>query len=123
LICRRCKLAISQFPVRVGDIPVLPKYQNKDFQKTGYWRLRGGLDVPKERFVSFPHGSRDADGSLAIAWAGWNSLQIALAIASHYQDLKEPDASHGERMGDYLHHFVEEEAKALGLTHVAFSTW
>jgi hypothetical protein len=38
--------------------------------------LRGGLDVPKERFVSFPHCSRDADGSLVVAWAGWNPLQL-----------------------------------------------
>ena len=38
----------------VGDIPVPPKYKGADFQKTDYWRLRGGLDVPKERFVSYP---------------------------------------------------------------------
>ena len=43
---------------RVGDIPVPPKYTNSDFISTGgakYWRLRGKLDVPKERWVSFPH--------------------------------------------------------------------
>jgi hypothetical protein len=44
----------------VGDIPVPPKYVTKDFQSTDFWRLRGGLDVPKERFVSFPHCQRDA---------------------------------------------------------------
>jgi len=138
--------------VRGFDIPVPPKYQSKDFQKTDYWRLRGGLDVPKERFVSFPHCSRDADGSLLIAWAGWNPLQLAIAIASHYQDMKdnegwpterlvpllagiaelvpwirqwhnEPDPDHGERMGDYLNGFVDEEAKALGLTRVALGEW
>jgi hypothetical protein len=54
----------------IGDIPVPPKYKSTDFQKTDFWRLRGGLDVPKERFVSFPQCSRDADGSLVIAWAG-----------------------------------------------------
>lgn len=136
----------------IGDIPVPPKYQSKDFQKTDYWRLRGGLDVPKERFVSFPHCSRDADGSLLIAWAGWNPLQLAIAIASYYQDMKdnegwpterlvpllagiaelvpwirqwhnEPDPEHGERMGDYLNGFVDEEAKALGLTRAALGEW
>jgi hypothetical protein len=131
---------------------VPPKYQNKDFQKTDYWRLRGGLDVPKERFVSFPHCSRDADGSLAIAWAGWNPLQLATAIATYYLDMKEnegwlaerltpllagiaelvpwiqqwhndPDPSHGNRMGDYLDSFVDEEAKSIGLTRAALNAW
>ncbi len=134
------------------DIPVPPKYQNKDFQKSDYWRLRGGLDVPKERFVSFPHCSRDADGSLVVAWAGWNPLQLATAIATYYLDMKEnegwqaerltpliggiaelipwikqwhndPDPSHGQRMGDYMDSFVDEEAKALGLTRAALVAW
>ena len=48
----------------VGDIPVPPKYKTADFQSQDFWRLRGGLDVPKERFVSFPHCARDADPSL-----------------------------------------------------------
>lgn len=136
----------------IGDIPVPPKYQNKDFQKTDYWRLRGGLAVPKERFVSFPHCSKDADGSLVIAWAGWNPLQLALAIAGHYQELKDyegwpaerltpliagiaelvpwikqwhddPDPIHGNRMGDYLDTFVDDEAKTLGLTRSSLSAW
>ena len=65
-----------------GDIPVPPKYQSKDFLKAEYWRLRGGLDVPKERFVSFPHCSRDADGSLVLAWAGCNSPRPSPATTS-----------------------------------------
>ena len=31
-----------------------PKYTSADFLKTSYWRHRGKLDVPKERFVSYP---------------------------------------------------------------------
>jgi hypothetical protein len=54
----------------VGDIPVPPKYKTADFQSQDFWRLRGGLDLPKERFVSFPHGARDADPSLSVLWAG-----------------------------------------------------
>jgi hypothetical protein len=136
----------------IGDIPVPPKYQNKDFQKTDHWRLRGGLDVPKERFVSFPLCSKDSDGSLVIAWAGWNPLQLALAIAAHYQKLKDnegwpaerltpliagiaelvpwiqqwqndPDPGHGNRMGDYLDTFVNDEAKTLGLARSALRAW
>lgn len=33
----------------VGDIPVPPKYKSSDFLSNTFWRLRGGLDVPKER--------------------------------------------------------------------------
>lgn len=136
----------------VGDIPVPPKYKSTDFQKADFWRLRGGLDVPKERFVSFPQCSRDADGSLVIAWAGLNPLQLATAIASYYLDLKdnegweaerlkpllggihelvpwikqwhnEPDPEHGTRMGDYLDSFVDEECRGLSLTREAVVAW
>jgi hypothetical protein len=136
----------------VGDIPVPPKYKSTDFQKADFWRLRGGLDVPKERFVGFPQCSRDADGSLVIAWAGLNPLQLATAIAAHYLDLKdnegweaerlkpllgginelvpwikqwhnEPDPEHGTRMGDYLDGFVDEECRGLGLTREAVVAW
>jgi hypothetical protein len=131
---------------------VPPKYQSKDFLKTDYWRLRGGLDVPKERWVSLPGCERGADGSLVIAWAGWNPLQQATAIASYYLDMKEnegwdaarlcpllaalhelsawltqwhndPDPTHGERMGDYYHSFITEEARSLGYTLTDLSAW
>jgi hypothetical protein len=54
----------------IGDIPVPPKYRSADFLKPTYWRLRGGLDVPKERFVSYPGCERDGERTLPIAWAG-----------------------------------------------------
>jgi hypothetical protein len=58
----------------IGDIPPPPKYRSADFLNTTFWRLRGALDVPKERFVSYPHCSKAADPSLVIAWAGWDHL-------------------------------------------------
>jgi hypothetical protein len=73
----------------VGKIPVPPKYQSKDFLKTDFWRLRGGLDVPKERWISYPGCERGADGSLVIAWAGWDHLQQATALATYFIDMKE----------------------------------
>ncbi len=39
---------------KVGEIPVPPKYDQKDFRDATAWRLRGKLDVPKERFISYP---------------------------------------------------------------------
>lgn len=126
-----------------GNIPVPPKYQSKDFSNTAFWRLRGGLDVPKERWISFPGCERGADGSLTIAWAGWDHLQQATALATFYLDVKDHqgwpperlqpllaglqelvpwlkqwhnalDPVYGERMGDYYQGFVIEEARALG---------
>lgn len=136
----------------VGKIPVPPKYQSKDFQKADFWRLRGGLDVPKERWVSYPGCERGADGSLPIAWAGWDHLQQATALAAYYLDMKDSegwpadrllpllagllellpwlkqwhnalDPNFGERMGDYYDGFVRDEAKALGVTLEALKGW
>ena len=67
----------------VGDIPVPPKYTSADFVSSTYWSLRGKLDVPKERFVSFPFVT-GADGQTMIAWAGLNHLQLAKAIGDFY---------------------------------------
>jgi hypothetical protein len=136
----------------VGKIPVPPKYQSKDFLKTDFWRLRGGLDVPKERWVSYPGCERGADGSLPITWAGWNHLQHATALAGYYVEMKdtegwesarlqpllagllelvpwleqwhnELDPVFGERMGTYYRGFVSEEARALGLTLDDLRAW
>jgi hypothetical protein len=136
----------------VGDIPVPPKYVTKDFQSTDFWRLRGGLDVPKERFVSFPHCQRDADGSLIVTWAGHSHLERALAIAAYYQERKDGDGwpaerlvpllagvielvpwllqwhnqydpDLGARMGDYFVDFLQTEARALGMTEAAVAAW
>ena len=43
------------------QIPVPPKYTSADFVKTAYWSHRGKLDVPKERFISYPGAGRDTD--------------------------------------------------------------
>jgi SAM-dependent methyltransferase len=35
-------------------IPVPPRYRAADYRKAAYWRLRGRLDVPRERFTTYP---------------------------------------------------------------------
>jgi hypothetical protein len=136
----------------VGQIPVPPKYRTPDFQSQDFWRLRGGLDVPKERFVSFPGCHRDADGSLVVTWAGYDHLARARAIAAYYLERREADGwpgerlvpmlagliellpwlrqwhndydpDTGERMGDYFAAFVNEEARSLGMTEAAVAAW
>jgi hypothetical protein len=137
----------------VGDIPVPPKYKSADFLNATFWRLRGALDVPKERFVSYPHCAKATDPSLVVAWAGWNHLQQSQALAAYYLAMKEqegwtadrlapllagllelvpwvkqwhndPDpAFGGTRMGDYFADFVAEEARARGLTVDQLRVW
>lgn len=135
-----------------GTIPVPPRYKSSDFLRGDFWRLRGGLDLPKERFVSFPGAERGADGSLVIAWAGWNHLQLATALAAYYLEMKEGegweaarlqpllagllelvpwlvqwhnevDPAYGERMGDYYAGFVSEEARSNGFTLDDLRAW
>ncbi len=140
----------------VGTIPVPPKYTNADFISTGgarYWALRGKLDVPKERWISFPH-CEGPDGTLVICWAGYDHLQQAQAISAYYVRVQtefggsddprlipllasliellpwlaqwhnEPNASFdGLRMGDYFEGFVNEEARNLGKTLAEIKAW
>ena len=136
----------------VGKISVPPKYQSKDFLKADVWRLRGGLDVPKERWVSYPGCERGTDGSLPIAWAGWDHLQQAMALASYFIDMKEREGwsperlqpllsgliellpwlkqwhndmnpEFGARMGDYYEAFVNDESRALQFTLDDLRAW
>jgi hypothetical protein len=137
---------------QVGTIPVPPKYTSADFQKSDYWRLRGKLDVPKERWVSFPHCEGE-DGTLTIAWAGYDHLQLARAISAFYVDVQERlggrddkrlvpllacliellpwlkqwhneiDPEFGVPMGDYFEGFLQEESRNLGLTLDQIRAW
>lgn len=64
-----------------APIPVPPKYKPTDFAKTSYWSHRGKLDVPKERFISYPSAGRDSDTTELLGWAGWDHADQALALA------------------------------------------
>jgi hypothetical protein len=85
---------------RVGDIPVPPKYKQGDFRDQAYWRNRGKLDVPKERFISYPGCSRD--GTLLLGWAGFDHLQQAQALAAYIGERRELDAWDAVRLTPLL---------------------
>ena len=135
------------------DIPLPPRYTSADFLNNDCWRLRGKLDVPKERWVSFPH-CEGPDGTPMIAWAGYDHLQLARAISTYFVDIQErlggrddprlvpllacllelvpwlkqwhnePDtAFDGMRMGDYFEGFINEEARQLGKTVPEIKAW
>lgn len=65
-----------------SPIPMPPKYKLADFAKPSYWSIRGELDVPRERFISYPGAGRDTDGTELLGWAGWDHAEQALALAS-----------------------------------------
>ncbi|MGK7952975.1 MAG: BREX-2 system adenine-specific DNA-methyltransferase PglX [Xenococcaceae cyanobacterium] len=135
----------------IGKIPVPAKYTSKDFLKQ-YWRLRGKLDVPKERWVSFPHCEGE-DGTLVIAWAGYSHLQLAQSISAYFVEIQERiggsadfrlqpllgcllellpwlkqwhndiDPEYDLRMGDYFAGFIQEEARRLDKTPENILNW
>ncbi|MFE4493129.1 BREX-2 system adenine-specific DNA-methyltransferase PglX [Streptomyces niveus] len=60
------------------SIPVPPKYTTADFIKPSYAAQRGGLDVPKERFISY---SRTLSPAVEVlGWGGWDHQEQALAL-------------------------------------------
>jgi hypothetical protein len=136
----------------VGDIAVPPKYTSADFAKPSYWSLRGRLDVPKERFVSFP-GVTGPDGTPLVAWAGLDHLELAKAIGDFYglvqteyggsddarlvpllANLAEllpwvrqwhaaPLGHYGGPPADFFEPFVKAEAESRGLTWDSLKAW
>nr|WP_211354687.1 BREX-2 system adenine-specific DNA-methyltransferase PglX [Stackebrandtia albiflava] len=134
------------------DIPVPPKYGSGDFRKTSYWRHRGKLDVPKERFISYPEASPDTDPSLLLGWAGWDHAQAAHALVTILQaraaqwadDIErltplvaglaeimpwvrqwhdEIDRTYGSSPAQDYGTYLAEEQQRLGLSDTALAEW
>jgi hypothetical protein len=66
---------------KVGTIQVPPKYTSADFRRPSYWRARGKLDVPKERFILYPDANRQGDPTALLGWAGWDHPEQSLALS------------------------------------------
>ncbi|WP_329589244.1 BREX-2 system adenine-specific DNA-methyltransferase PglX [Streptomyces sp. NBC_01362] len=65
------------------SIPVPPKYTSADFLKPYYWRARGKLDVPKERFISYATGPISGTPEL-FGWMGWDHREQAQALTTYF---------------------------------------
>jgi hypothetical protein len=132
---------------------VPPKYEPADFADGAFFRLRGKLDVPKERFISYPGAEKDDDKSPLFGWAGWDHLQQATALAGLYHERKtedgwpadrlvpllagllelvpwlkqwhnEPnDELGGEGPGDWYERYVEAESRSIGKTVQDLRDW
>jgi SAM-dependent methyltransferase len=59
---------------------VPPKYGSGDFLKPDYYRLRGKLDVPKERFIAFTEVPGRPAGEILYGWAGWTPHERVKAL-------------------------------------------
>jgi hypothetical protein len=135
------------------SIPVPPKYGSGDFHKACYWKARGKLDVPKERFISYPGAGRPGDSSMVIGWAGWDHLDQARALARLivertqgegmaadqvlplvaglvelepwlHQWHAEPDAAFGGMSpATFLSGFIDSQLAALGATRTDAKAW
>jgi hypothetical protein len=137
----------------IGAIPVPPKYKPEDFRDGGYWKLRGALDVPKERFVRFPGLERASDAnSPMLLWAGYDAKARALALAGYLYELlhregadtarftpllagldetlpwvqqwhPEIDDDLGMSTGDYLQGLLDSQLAQHGLTVTDLRHW
>ncbi|WP_219814845.1 BREX-2 system adenine-specific DNA-methyltransferase PglX [Rathayibacter sp. AY1D5] len=74
------------------EVPVPPKYKPADFLKINYWSARGKLDVPKERFLSFPGSTLPDDSTALFGWAGWDHAERGQAIARLANELSRAGA-------------------------------
>ena len=72
--------------------PVPPKYTQKDFRKASYYRLRGKLDVPKERFTAYTEIPGTDSGATLYGWAGWTPWERVKKLLEH--DAKLERAGH-----------------------------
>lgn len=137
----------------INNIPVPPKYGQGDYRSTTIWQLRGPLDVPKERFISYPGCESDQDGEPVYGWAGWDHEQRARALATLYVNRRDEESWSKERLtpmlagllelvpwlkqwhgaasddyggispGAYYEGFLDDECRKLGLTRDDLRAW
>ncbi|WP_417289400.1 BREX-2 system adenine-specific DNA-methyltransferase PglX [Corynebacterium variabile] len=125
--------------ITTDQVPVPPNYSSADMVPA-VWKHRGKLDVPKERFISYPGASPEGDSTLLLGWAGWSDLDKGLAIFSTFADRADQDADtetvawilgeilpwvkqwHNDldpqfnlKMGDYLEAQLVEAARSLSI--------
>lgn len=137
----------------VGAIPVPPKFKQEDFRDGVFWKLRGALDVPKERFVSFSGLERANDaGSPMLLWAGYDAKARALALTGYLYEMLQREGADASRLtpalagldellpwvhqwhpeidddlgmstGDYLQGLLDAQLAQHGLTLANVRTW
>jgi hypothetical protein len=135
---------------RALDVPVPPAYRITDFARPSYWRQRGKVDMPNERFISYPDASPDS--SLLLGWAGWDHLGRAQALCTLIEERRitdrwetyrltplfaglselmpwvrqwhsEASPVSGQSPADVFHAYFAAQLGAHGLTDEALRSW
>lgn len=133
-----------------GSIAVPPKYKQTDFRSQVFWKHRGKLDVPKERFTSYPDAA--ADGRTLYGWAGWDHAQRAQGLSQRIVEAQEgegmepgrilpllagllellpwlhqwhgdPDPTFGMPLSDFYETLLDERVRAIDATREDLSAW
>jgi hypothetical protein len=134
----------------VGSIDVPPKYKQTDFRSQTFWKHRGKLDVPKERFTSYPDAA--ADGATLFGWAGWDHAQRAQGLAQRIVESQDsegmeperilpllagllellpwlrqwhadPDPTYGMPLSDFYDTFLDDRVRAIDATREDLNAW
>lgn len=77
---------------------VPPKYGQGDFLKPEYFRLRGKLDVPKERFIAFTQIPGRGAGEILYGWAGWTPAERVKALLAIDETCEDQGLPLGDRI-------------------------
>lgn len=90
---------------RIESIPEPPEYsqggrgKSPDFLRNAYWRLRGKLNVPKERFVCFTEVPGRSGVETLHGWAGWTAQRRVKAILVIDEELEDASVPLADRVG------------------------
>jgi hypothetical protein len=106
-----------------ATIPTPPEYSQgsrgkaKNFSRDSYWRLRGRLDAPSERYLALTEAPTV---ETLFGWAGWSPQQRVRAILALDEDLEDRGESLTARIGlldsawSLLPYVAREDASAAG---------
>ena len=123
-----------------------------DFGTHSYWRHRGKLDVPKERFISYPGASRDTDGLPPLRLGrlgppgasrgpghpirgprdqhGWPADRLTPLLAGLLELIpwlqqwrSEVDPAYGERPAEAYDAYLTAERESRNLPEETLRTW
>lgn len=99
-------------------IKVPPKYTGADFLSKDAYKLRGSLDVPKERFVAFTEvptatGGRRTGPDALYGWAGWSRAERLDRLEALLEELDDEGVPNEERTAlfDTMFRYVRELAR------------
>jgi hypothetical protein len=129
-------------------VSATPAYASHDFVTPTLWRLRGKLDVPRERFILYPAAGEERDAR--FGWGGWSCHERGRALVDLHEMLKSEGAdverrlallsgvldllprlersetTRGERgtpTAAQLRVFIDTEAKQLDLSLSSIRAW